>query len=207
MRNPGTSYKSVIFDLGGVFIDWNPRHLYRQLFAGDEESMERFLAEVATSEWNRELDGGRPFAEAIAQLQLEHPEHKDLIAAYWDRWPEMLGEVNAETVEIVRELRSRGMRVYALSDWSAETFPLTRGVIAELDLFDDIQISGDVGMTKANPRAFDLAARRFNVNPTETVFVDDIPANVKSARAAGFTAIHFTTASALRAELMALGVI
>jgi len=203
VRKPNTSYTSVIFDLGGVFIDWNPRHLYRQLFPGDEEGMERFLAEVTTPTWNRELDGGRSFAEAITEL----PEHADLIAAYWDRWPEMLGDVNVETVAIVRELRDRGVHVFALSDWSAETFPLAKGRITDLALFEDVQISGEAKITKADPRAFELATDRFGVDPSATVFVDDIAANVESAWAAGFTAIQFVSSEKLRAKLAELGVL
>jgi len=206
VRNHSNTYTAAIFDLGGVFIDWNPRNLYRQLF-DDEVAMETFLAEVTTSDWNRDLDGGRSFAEAIAALQLEHPEHADLIAAYWDRWPEMLGDVNAGTVAIVRELRGRGVRVYALSDWSAETFPLAKDVAGDLAVFEDVQISGEVGMTKADPRAFELATRRFRVDPGRTVFIDDVTANVESARRAGFTAIQFTSAEQLRDELTQLGLL
>ena len=107
-------FNAAIFDLGGVFIDWNPRYLYRSLFPGDEEGMERFLSEVTTGPWNRQMDAGKPFAEAVAELQREHPDQAELIAAYWDRWPEMLGKVNLETAAIVRDLRSRGLRVFAL---------------------------------------------------------------------------------------------
>lgn len=201
------AFDAAIFDLGGVFIDWNPRYLYRTFFPDDEEGMERFLAHVTTSSWNRQMDAGKPFAEAIAELQREHPQHAELIAAYWERWPEMLGEVNAETAAIVRELRARGLRVFALSDWSAETFPRARKSTSELDLFDDIQISGEARLTKPDPRIFALAAERFEVDPDTTFFVDDVPANVEGAREAGFTAIQFTGATALRTELRLLGVL
>jgi 2-haloacid dehalogenase len=206
VRNPTTSYTAAIFDLGGVLIDWNPRHLYRKLFH-DEAQMERFLAEVTTAEWNGELDAGRSFAEAIADLQRSHPDRAELIAAYWERWPEMLGDVNRDTAEIVRELKARGVRVFALSEWSAETFHHARAYAHDLSLFEDIQISGEVGMTKADPRAFALAARRFDVTPATTVFIDDVAANVESARNAGFTGIRFTTANGLREELTKLGLL
>jgi 2-haloacid dehalogenase len=194
-------FTAAIFDLGGVLIDWNPRYLYRTLFPDDEEGMEHFLANVTTSAWNRQLDAGRPFADAIAELQREHPEKADLIAAYWHRWPEMLGEVNAETVRIVRDLKRRGLRVFALSDWSAETLPRARPRIAELDLFDDIQISGEARVTKPDPRAFTLAIERFGVDPGRTFFIDDIAANVEAARAAGLTAIQFASAADLRKRI------
>lgn len=200
-------FTAAIFDLGGVFIDWNPRHLYRTLFPGDEEGMEHFLANVTTSNWNRQMDAGRPFAEAIAELQREHPERADLIAAYWERWSEMLGEVNAETVAIVRDLKARGLRVFALSDWSAETMPLVRPRIAELDLFDDIQISGEARVTKPDPRAFALAIEQFAIDPDTSLFIDDIAANVEAARAAGLTAIQFTSGADLRHSLRELGLL
>src|SRR3954453_20434987 len=148
VSNEPSSYLAAIFDLGGVFIDWNPRHLYRKLFAGDEAAMEKFLAEVTTGDWNLGMDVGRPFSEAVAELQREHPEQADLIAAYHERWPEMLGEVNRETAQIVRDLRDRGLSVYALSNWSAETFPHARRAARELELFDDILISGEIRVTK-----------------------------------------------------------
>jgi len=196
-----------IFDLGGVLIDWNPRYLYRKLFAGDDAAMERFLAEVTTPAWNRQMDGGRPFSEAIAELQREHPHHAELIQAYFDRWPEMIGEVNADAAAIIRELRAAGLRVFALSDWSAETFPLARRVAAELELFDNILISGEARLTKPDPRLFALACERFGVVPAETFFVDDAPANIEGARLFGLAAIPFTDAAALREALSALGVL
>ncbi len=201
------TFKAAIFDLGGVFIDWNPRYLYRTLFPGDEKGMEHFLANVTTGAWNRQMDAGKPFADAIAELQREHPQHAELIAAYWERWAEMLGEVNPETADIVQELRGGGLRVYALSDWSAETFPYARRLATELDLFDDIQISGVVRLTKPDPRVFALAAERFGVDPRTTFFTDDIAANVEGAREAGFTAFLFTSAAELRKELVTAGVL
>lgn len=200
-------FNAAIFDLGGVLIDWNPRYLYAKLFPGDEEAMERFLAEVTTGAWNSQMDAGRPFADAIAELQLEHPHEAELIGAYFERWPEMLGGVNAETAAIIGELRERGLNLFALSDWSAETFPKTREWAAELALFDDIQISGEARLTKADPGAFELALRRFAVTPQETFFVDDVAPNVEAARRAGLTAIEFTDAPALRATLNEMGVL
>ena len=111
MSNPSSSYAAAVFDLGGVFIDWNPRYLYRKLFVDDEAAMETFLAEVTTSAWNLQMDAGKAFAEAIDELQREHPGHADLIAAYRERWPEMLGEVNAafapQTCAVERERAER----------------------------------------------------------------------------------------------------
>ena len=196
-----------MFDLGGVLVDWNPRHLYRKLFGTDEAAMERFLADVCTPPWNKRQDAGRPFAVAIAELQQAHPEQAELIAAYFERWQEMLGPVNGETVALITQLRDRGLRVFALSDWSAETYPTARQRIPELDLFDDIVISGEVGHTKPDPRVFEIACTRFGIAPTEAFFVDDTRGNVEGARNLGFTAFHFSGAAALRDELSALGLL
>jgi len=200
-------FVAAIFDLGGVLIDWNPRHLYRKLFAGDEAGMERFLAETVSVEWNREMDSGRSFQAAIDELKADHPDKAELIQAYRDRWLEMLGEVDAGTAQILRELRQRGLRVFALSNWSAETFAIARGMIAELALFDDILISGEARRLKPDPELFELACRRFGVVPAQAFFVDDIAANVEGARAFGLTSIQFTDSDALRRELQALEVL
>jgi len=199
--------RAGIFDLGGVLIDWNPRHLYRKLFPADETGMERFLAEVTTSQWNRQMDAGRPFAEAIAELEQIHPEQSGLIRSYFQRWPEMLGDVDAETAAVVRDVKARGLRVFALSDWSAETFDMAHDRVPELSLFDDIVISGRMGMTKPDSRLFALACERFAVEPTEAFFVDDLPGNVEGAQRFGLTGIEFSSADQVRARLVELGVL
>ena len=200
-------FAAAIFDLGGVLIDWDPRHLYRKLFAGDEAGMERFLAETVSLEWNRQMDEGRPFQEAIDELKADHPDRVELLQVYKDRWPEMLGAVNAGTAQILRDLREQGLRLYALSNWSAETFAIARGMIAEFALFDDILISGDARLLKPDPELFELACRRFGVAPERAFFVDDIPANIDGARAFGLTAIQFIDSDSLRRELHRLEVL
>lgn len=200
-------FEAGIFDLGGVLIDWNPRHLYRKLFPGDMAGMERFLAELCTPAWNLELDRGRPFQEAIDELKAAHPDQAPLIQAYWDRWPEMLGKVDQGVAALVRELRQSGLRLYSLSNWSAQTFAATRGRVPELDLFDDILVSGEAGHVKPDRELFDLAIRRFGVAPERTFFVDDVAANVQGARQQGLTAIQFSDAGNLRRSLTRLGVL
>lgn len=200
-------FDAGIFDLGGVLIDWNPRYLYRKLFAGDTAAMERFLAEVCTSAWNLDLDRGRPFQEAIDELKLAHPDQAPLIQAYLDRWPEMLGAVDQSVAALVRELRQTGLRLYSLSNWSAETFAATRGRFPELRLFHDILISGEAGHVKPDPELFELAVRRFGVAPERTFFVDDVRANVEGARQHGLTAIEFSDVRGLRSDLARLGVL
>jgi 2-haloacid dehalogenase len=200
-----TQFTTVVFDLGGVLIDWNPRHLYRKLFGADEAAMERFLAQVCTPEWNSRLDVGLPFSEAIPELIAAHPDQAELIAAYQTRWSEMLGEAFEGTVEILREIRRAGYRTYALSNWSAETFPITRPLYPFLDEMDGILISGEVNVSKPNPAIFREFLARFDVWPQKTVYIDDWDLNVTAAEAFGMTAVHFYDAARLRADLRRLG--
>ncbi len=200
-----TEITAVAFDLGGVLIDWNPRHLYRKVFGADEAAMERFLAEVCTPEWNARLDAGRPFGEAVAELVAAHPDQADLITAFQLRWPEMLGGAFEGTVAILRELRGAGLRTYALSNWSAETFPGTRSRYPFLDEMDGILISGEVGVGKPDPAIFREFLRRFDLTAQNTVYIDDWERNVAAAGALGMIAIRFVDAAQLRSDLRGLG--
>ncbi len=195
-----------MFDLGGVLIDWDPRHLYRRLF-DDEAEMEAFLAEVATSAWNETQDAGRPWAEAVEALAAKHPEHRALIEAYHLRWPETLGGPIPGTAEILAELREAGVGLYALSNWSAETFPVARDRFPFLAWFDGVVISGDVGTIKPDARMFDALLERYAVDPAATLFIDDRADNVAAAARLGFRAIQFRDAEALRPELVRLGLL
>ncbi|WP_420455986.1 HAD family hydrolase [Rubrivirga sp.] len=200
MPSPST----VVFDLGGVLIDWDPRYAYRDM-GGTEAEIEHFLAEVATSEWNHQFDAGRPFAEGIAERKERFPEHAEWIEAWWTRWPDMLGDAIAGTVEVLRELRDAGVPLYALTNWSAETFPIARERFAFLGWFRGIVVSGEVEMAKPDPGIFHHLADDFGLDPSDTVFIDDSPANVESARALGFHGVPFTSPDDLRRDLAALG--
>jgi 2-haloacid dehalogenase len=197
---------TVVFDLGGVLIDWDPRHLYRQLF-DDDAAMEAFLAEVTTLEWNAAQDAGRPFAEAVSSLAAAHPEQRALIEAFHDRWPEMLGGPIPGTVDVLAELRGSGVRLFALSNWSAETFPVARSQFPFLGWFDGVVISGEVGWTKPDSRIFEHLVEQYAVAPQEAVFIDDSAANAQAAARLGFTAILFLDAAALRRDLQGLGLL
>jgi 2-haloacid dehalogenase len=197
---------AVVFDLGGVLIDWDPRYLYRKLLA-DEAAVEEFLATVCTPEWNAEQDRGRPFAEAVAELVERHPAHAAAIAAYHERWTEMLGGEVPGTVAVLAELRAAGVPLYALSNWSAETFRLTRGRFPFLEWFDGLVVSGEERVTKPDRRIFELLIERFGLVPAATVFVDDSPANVAAARDLGIDAVRFRDADGLRRDLAARGLL
>jgi 2-haloacid dehalogenase len=195
---------AVVFDLGGVLVDWNPRYLYRRLFEGDEAAMERFLAEVCTPAWNDEQDRGRPFAEACALLVRDHPDRRALIEAWPARFEETMAGPIPGTVDVLAALRDRGTPLYALSNWSAETFPRAQARFPFLGWFDGIVISGALRITKPDPAIYRHLLERYALRAEDTVFIDDAPRNVEAASALGMRAIRFTGADALRAELLAL---
>jgi 2-haloacid dehalogenase len=195
---------TVIFDLGGVLLDWNPRHLYRGLFAGDEAAMEHFLANVCNSAWNVQQDAGRLVAEACAQLKAMHPDKGELIDAYYARHLDMIAGAVEGTVEILAELRERGTKLYFLSNYSAETYPLALGRFEFLSWFADGIVSGEHGIIKPDPAIYRLLIERCGIDPLRAAFIDDNPINTEAARAFGIHGIHFTNAEALRAELAGL---
>jgi len=197
----------VVFDLGGVLIDWDPRHLYRKLFAGDEAAVEHFLATVCTHEWNRCQDAGRSFAEGARLLKAEHPDKAELIDAYGARFDEMIAGPIAGSVEILAELRDRDTPLYGLTNWSAETYPLARTRFEFLDWFRGIIVCGEIGLIKPDPRIFALLVERFAIEPQRTVYIDDVEPNAASAQRCGLHAIHFTTPAILREELVGLGLL
>jgi 2-haloacid dehalogenase len=200
------SARVAVFDLGGVLLDWNPRYLYRKLLA-DDAAVEEFLARVCTQSWNEQQDGGRAIAEATAALVAEHPDHAELIRCYYDRWEDMLLGPVAETVALLEELDDRGVPLYALTNFSAETFPIARRRFAFLSRFRAIVVSGHERLLKPDPRFYRLLFERHAVDPAEAVFIDDSPPNVEAAAALGMTAIHFRGAAPLRVELTRLGLL
>jgi 2-haloacid dehalogenase len=197
----------AVFDLGGVLIDWNPRYLYRKLFDGKTEAMEEFLATVCTQSWNELQDAGRPFADAGASLKLVHPHKGQLIDAWFRRYDEMLAGPISGTVDILTNLNSRGVPLYALSNWSAETFPAALERFEFLKWFRGVMLSGEVKLLKPDPRIFELFLATFAIDPALTVYIDDRRPNVEAAMGFGMHGILFTDAAALRNELIGLGLI
>jgi 2-haloacid dehalogenase len=204
--DPDRAVPAVLFDLGGVLVDWNPRHLYRSLFA-DEAVMERFLATVCTQAWNEEQDAGRPFCEGIKLLLARHPQHAAEIGAYDARWGEMLRGPIEESVTILGELRRRGVPLFALTNWSAEKFPLARARFEFLDWFDGIVVSGEERLKKPDPRIYRFAAERFALEPAQTLYIDDAEQNIAAAALLGFRTHHFVEPAALRRRLVACGLL
>ncbi|MCO6414982.1 HAD family phosphatase [Siccirubricoccus sp. KC 17139] len=199
--------RNVVFDLGGVLIDWDPRHLYRKLFPGDAPGMERFLAEVCTGEWNLAQDAGRSWAEATALLKAQHPEKAALIDAYHLRWPEMIAGPIEGTVAVLAELHAQGTPLYGLTNWSAETYPVALERFDFMAWFRGVVVSGTERIVKPDPRIYRLLLERFGLAAAETVFIDDKPRNAAAASALGMHGVHFTTPEALRLELVGLGVL
>lgn len=198
---------AVIFDLGGVLVDWDPRYLFRKVMPGRETEMEAFLAEVCSPEWNHQQDAGRSVAEAIEVAVREHPEAAELVRLYFDRWPEMLGGAIEGTVAILEELDERGVPLYAITNWAAETFPHARERFDFLDRFRDIVVSGELGIVKPDPRIFRHLMERHDLVASELIFTDDHEPNVLAARELGMTAHHFRDPDGLRHELAGLGLL
>jgi 2-haloacid dehalogenase len=190
----------AVFDLGGVLIDWNPRYLYRKLLH-DETAVDSFLTTVCTQSWNERQDAGRPFAEGCAVLKQAHPQQSELIDAWFSRYEEMLGGAIEGSVSILSDLRAKHVRLFALSNWSAETFPFAQRRFEFLRWFQGVLLSGEVRLVKPDPRIFQLLFERYDIDPVEAVFVDDHPRNVETARELGMRGIHFTDAAVLRQEL------
>jgi len=197
----------VIFDLGGVLIRWDPRNLYRKLFPGEEHAMEAFLGNVCTVEWNERQDAGRTFADAVAELVPRHADKIELIEAFGRRFDEMITGAIEGTVEILADLKRAGVPRYALTNWSAETFPPQRDRFEFLSWFDGIVVSGEEGVIKPDPRIFAILLERYRIAPGEAVFIDDNPANAAAAHALGIHGIHFRSPELLRRELEKLGLL
>ena len=198
---------AVVFDIGGVLIDWNPRYVYRELFDGDEAAMEHFLAHVCSHEWNLMQDAGRPFAEGVAALTARFPGHAELIAAYDTRWEDMVAGAIDGTVALVRELEARGSALYCLTNFSTEKLPLCLGRFDFFEAFAGIVISGEIGMVKPDRAIYDHLVETHGLTPAQCLFIDDNQANVAGARAAGWQAVRYKSSDQLRRELMARGLL
>jgi len=195
---------TVVFDLGGVLVDWDPRYLYRKLIP-DEAERERFLAEVCTHDWNVAQDAGRTIAEAEAEAISRHPDKKDLILAFYGRFEEMMAGPVQGTVDILERLDAKGTPLYALTNWSAETFPIGRRKFDFLRRFRHITVSGELKLAKPDPAIYRHVLATAGKPAQACVFIDDSPKNVAAAQALGFHAIHFTGPEPLSRELAGLG--
>lgn len=192
---------TIIFDLGGVLIDWDPRYLYRTIFRTEEE-IDRFLSGVCTPAWNAEQDRGRSLREATEDLAAVHPEFANEIRAYYGRWHEMLGGPIHETVELLQSLKQgEQYRLLALTNWSAETFPIARNRFDFLDWFEGVVVSGEEKLIKPDPKLYRVLLDRYQVEPSRAVFLDDAEKNVVAARELGMQGIVVRSPMQLREDL------
>jgi 2-haloacid dehalogenase len=194
---------TIIFDLGGVLIDWNPAYVFDKLIE-DEEKRRQFFAEICTSAWNEEQDAGRSLQEATQLLVDQYPEWQEYIEAFYGRWEEMLGGPIHETVDIFRQLKKSGKyKLYALTNWSAELFPVALRKYDFLHWFDGRLVSGEEKTRKPFPEIYQLTVDRFNINKNEALFIDDNVRNAEAAQTFGIPTIRFQSPAQLREELEA----
>ncbi|HYB87037.1 MAG TPA: HAD family phosphatase [Streptosporangiaceae bacterium] len=201
---PGPEITAVVFDLGGVLLDWDPRHLYRRLFA-DPAEMEEFLARVCTPDWHRAHDLGEDVTQSCHRLARQHPGHQDMIMAWVDHEDQMAAGQIDEAVDVLAELKAGGVRCLALSNMEPATFAARRARFAFMGWFDGLVISGIEGVAKPDPRIFQILLGRYRLEPAATVFIDDSPGNVAAARDLGMIGLRYTSPGGLRDRLRSLG--
>jgi 2-haloacid dehalogenase len=204
MHTSEVPLEAVVFDIGGVLFDWDPRHLYRKLIT-DDAAMERFLREVCTPEWHAPHDLGAPTAESCGALASRNPELSDLIWAWSNRSEEMIGGVFHDSVEVLGELVGSGMPCFALTNMEAETYPLRRERYPFFELFEGVVVSGEERMAKPDPEIFRRLLERFGLHASSTLMIDDRSENIQAARSLGMPVELFRSAAQLRRRLCDVG--
>lgn len=197
--------KTIIFDLGGVLINWNPRFVYRSIF-NTEEEIDWFFDNICTNDWNENQDAGYPIEKATQELIEKHPDWEDQILAYYGRWEEMLGGEISESVSIFEKLREKNLyKFYALTNWSAETFPVALERFKFLQWFDGRVVSGEEKTRKPFHDFYNILLSRYHIDPSQAIFIDDNKRNVEAAEVLGIKSIHFESPDQLSASLSILG--
>ncbi len=193
---------TIIFDLGGVLIDWNPEYVFLDAFHGDRQKMQWFFDNVCTPDWNENQDAGYPLGQATEDLVEKFPEHEQLIRMFYGNWENMLGGAIEETVTILDTLiKSKKYKVVALTNWSHETFPIAQKHFEFLHWFEGIVVSGEEKTRKPFKEIYDITLNRFNITPEKSVFIDDNLRNIEAATALGINSIHFKNSKELKAQL------
>jgi 2-haloacid dehalogenase len=205
MTQRNNHYRAIVFDFGGVLVDWNPQYLYRKLMNGDDSAIEKFLNEIGFEEWNTEMDRQPSFAKGIPDLIQRFPHHADLIRAYDDRWLETIGGPIESNVHLVSHFKQAGLQLYGLSNCPYDKYLLLRSQYSFFNLLEDSVISGEVKLLKPDPRIYHLLLEKIRRPAGECVFIDDAAENVAAARDLGFSAIHYRGAVELQIELEQLG--
>ena len=201
-----SNIKNIIFDFGGVLMDWNPRYFFKDYF-NDDEKMEFFLKNIATDEWNAEQDRGRTLAEGTEIQVAKFPQWEKELRAYYDNWTTMLRSDIPKNVEVLRKLEHSNYELFGLTNWSAETFPYALENYDFFKIFDGkIVVSGTEKVIKPNPKIWEVLLERYHIKADESVFIDDNAKNIEVAKASGFITIHITPETDLEKELKDLGV-
>ena len=202
-----TEIKNVIFDLGGVLIDWNPEYVYLDVFNGDREKMKWFFDEICTMDWNENQDAGYPLQQATEERVKLFPEYEEWIRIYYGRWEEMLGNQIDGTVAILKQLIDNpNYKVVALTNWSAETFPVALERFDFLHWFEGIVVSGTEKMRKPFNEIYELTINRFNIEASQSLFIDDNARNIEAAKKMGINTIRFNNPTQLKSELKSLNI-
>ena len=202
-----TEIKNVIFDLGGVLIDWNPEYVFLEVFNGDREKMKWFFDEICTMDWNENQDAGYPLQQATDERVKLFPEYEEWIRIYYGRWEEMLGEQIDGTVTILTQLIDNpNYKVVALTNWSAETFPIALERFDFLHWFEGIVVSGTEKMRKPFNEIYELTLNRFNIEASQSLFIDDNARNIEAAKKIEINTIHFNNPRQLKSELKRLNI-
>ena len=198
--------KNIIFDFGGVLVDWNPHYLFDKYF-NDINEANYFVENVCTTEWNAEMDGGKPFAQAVKERSAMFPKYAEALKLYQTNWMDTMGEEIPDMYDLIKSLKANGFPViYGLTNWSAETFPTVQKTYRIFSLIDKIVVSGEVKQLKPNPEIFHTLLNKYNLKAEESLFIDDNLKNVEGAKAVGINAIRFENAIKLKEDLKALNI-
>jgi 2-haloacid dehalogenase len=197
---------AIIFDFGGVLLDWNPRRVFLKYFNEDADAVEKFLADADFFAWNYEQDRGRPYAEGVAEASARFPEFAEYFKAYDVFWDESLSGQIQSSVDTLKPLKDGGYKLYALTNWSHEKYTFVDRRFAFLELFESILVSGQVQIAKPDPRIFQLMLEQIGRPAGECVFIDDSAANINTARALGFKTIQYESSDQMIAEMRQLGI-
>ena len=193
---------TIIFDLGGVLIDWNPEYVYLDVFNGNRDKMNWFFEHICTNDWNENQDAGYPLQKATEERVSLFPEHEELIRMFYGRWEEMLGDAIEGTVSILKSLIDNPkFKVVALTNWSHETFPIALERFEFLHWFEGILVSGEEKTRKPFPEIYELTLNRFNIVAENSIFIDDNLRNIRAAKALGINGIHFESPEVLSQQL------
>ena len=204
--SPSLPYSAIVFDFGGVLLEWDPRNLYRRYFS-DDQMMEDFLEEIRFNEWNAQQDRGRPFAEGIADLSSRFPHHARMIQLFYQEWIHTIRGPIDETIAILYQVKQAGWPVFGLSNWSCETFPLVREKYSFFNILDSYLLSCEVKLVKPDPAIYRAFLRKIDREADECIYIDDSIVNITSASKLGFKAIHYKDSKQLERELEEINVL